>query len=60
MGYSEEFKKEILDAFFESGQSMRCFSSDYGMSPGTLHLWAREDPRYVVVKKKSFLETILT
>ena len=53
MGYSEEFKKDILGAFFQSGQSIRSFAADYGMSPNTLHLWAREDHRYVAVKKKA-------
>ena len=53
MGYDEEFKKQILDAFFESGQSLIRFAVDYGMSKNTLHKWAREDPRYVVVKKKA-------
>ena len=53
MGYSSDFKMEILDAFFESGSSLRKFADEYGMSKNTLYLWAREDPRYVVVHEKA-------
>ncbi len=53
MGYSKEFKAEILDTFFESKQSLRKFANDYGMSRNTLYLWAREDPRYEAVHAKT-------
>ena len=53
MGYSNDFKKEILDAFFESKSSLRKFAAEYGMSKNTLYLWAREDSRYVVVHENA-------
>lgn len=53
MGYSKEFKTEILDAFFESKQSLRKFADDYGMSRNTLYLWAKGDPRYEAVHAKA-------
>jgi len=53
MPYSEDFRKELLDAFFDSGQSIRRFAIDYGMNKNTLYAWAKVDPRYVVVKKSA-------
>jgi len=53
MVYSSEFKMEIVDAFFESNLSLRKFAAEYGMSKNTLHLWARDDVRYQVVKKQA-------
>jgi len=53
MGYDEKFKKEILDAFFESKDSLRKFANNYGMSRNTLYRWAQDDPRYEVVHKKA-------
>ena len=53
MGYSNDFKKEILDVFFESKSSLRKFAAEYGISKNTLYLWAREDSRYVVVHEKA-------
>jgi len=55
MSYSNEFKMEILNAFFESKSSLRKFAEDYGMSKNTLYLWAREDPRYVAVHRYDFI-----
>ena len=42
MRYSEEYKKEVVQEFMAGDKTIRTLSTDFNVSPNTIHAWVRQ------------------